>query len=288
MCKIFRYRFTCGHGFAVRHSKCGGTKHKYDREGFLTPACQSAARFQIKLSHDCSPCQQAAFEALWKTKISKAEQYLGELSDEKFPDVPEVAVLTKKLRENFDKERWDMSLLFPQTRKGRTVPQVDLGWFKEDVCSPIRHEVQSDEIPDPPEVVDYEAEWAKFSGEAEADQMNSNEDAGAETSQAARPPLLDQVQNTDALTSSSTEGSEESAARPKKVIDKFSDRVNGKEDNDQPTEPTSEPSGKQDKPHPEPISQDLPSTAILSRSSTSPATKARPSPQQIRYDEQRR
>jgi hypothetical protein len=125
MCRILKCRFTCGHGSAHLLSKCGGTKHNHNKEE-SSPACKSVAHLDIKLPDNCGPCQQEAFVAQLKTNISEA--------DDKFME-----------------ELWISRLRFP-LYKGSTFERVGLGRF-EKKCSPLRREVQPDEIPDPPAVV---------------------------------------------------------------------------------------------------------------------------------------
>ena len=129
MCKVTKYRYTCGHSFAVQSSKCGGTKHEHisSREG-PSPFCKSPdyLHHDIKLSEQCGPCKYAAVVA----------------EVEANNPVPTAAS---------DRQLWNARKRYP-TYKISNVKRVGLGRF-EKKPSPLRREVQPHEIPHRPAVV---------------------------------------------------------------------------------------------------------------------------------------
>lgn len=161
MCKVVKYWFACHHEFRLRHSKCGGTKHKNTRSG-LTTACKSESYLNFVFAINCGPCQHQAFEDAWKHKLRLAEAFLEKLKEKDFPGVQEVAALVEQLKDEFNTATWDTRALFPHAHKERTV-RVSLGHF-EKTPSPLRREVLPEDIPEPPEVIgpdhpDYEYDW---------------------------------------------------------------------------------------------------------------------------------
>lgn len=303
MCKVWRYQFTCKHRSAHRLSKCRGTLHKHDIEG-PSPICKSSISFiTIRLAENCGPCQKAALEASWKTKISEAEKSLEYLEDTQFP---EAVVLLEQLKEQSEAELWNSRVRFPGYKES-TVPRVALGRFEKGKCSPLRHElldppdlalgifekkcshlglgVRLDELPSPLDVA-----LDRF--EKKCSRSDSQDDSN---SVASTHPGHSDTEDQDADNSTLLE-----YYTPEELEEMSSDtgfdadiswecnwgEANRKEDNDRLSEPTSDPSSKQNEPQPEPTPQDLPTTAILSPSFTGPATKTPLSSREIRFDEQ--
>jgi hypothetical protein len=161
MCKVVKYWFACHHGFCLRHSKCGGTKHKNTRSG-LTTACKSESYLNFVFTVNCGPCQHRVFESAWNHKLELAEAFLNKLKEKRLPGVREVDALVEQLKEQFNTATWGTRTLFPHAHKERTV-RVSLGYF-EKAPSPLSREVLPEDIPEPPEIVgpdhpDYDYDW---------------------------------------------------------------------------------------------------------------------------------
>lgn len=161
MCKVVKYWFACNHGFRLRHSKCGGTKHKSTRSGLAT-ACRSEAYLNFVFTIDCGPCQHQAFEDGWTHKLRLADTFLEKLNEKRLLGVREVEALVEQLKEDFSTATWETRALFPHAHKERKV-RVSLGQF-HNAPSPLSSEVLPEEIPKPVEVIgpdypDYEYAW---------------------------------------------------------------------------------------------------------------------------------
>ncbi|KAJ4369458.1 hypothetical protein N0V86_009293 [Didymella sp. IMI 355093] len=161
MCKVVKYWFACHHGFCLRHSKCGGTKHKNTRCG-LTTACKSESYLNFVFAVSCGPCQHQVFESAWNHKLKLAEAFLNKLKEKGLPGVREVGALIEQLKEQFNTATWGTRTLFPHAHKECTV-RVSLGHF-EKTPSPLSREVLPEDIPEPSEIVgsdhpDYDYDW---------------------------------------------------------------------------------------------------------------------------------
>ncbi|KAF3051168.1 hypothetical protein E8E11_010721 [Didymella keratinophila] len=161
MCKVVKYWFACQHGFKLRHSRCGGVKHKSTRSGLAT-ACRSDAYLEFVFAVKCGPCQYQAFEDGWKHKLKLADTFLDKLKEKGLPGVQEVKALVDQLKEDFNTATWKTRIMFPHAHKERTV-RVGLGQFHR-VPSPLSREVLPEDIPEPVEVIgpdhtDYEYDW---------------------------------------------------------------------------------------------------------------------------------
>ncbi|KAF1357313.1 hypothetical protein EJ07DRAFT_129713 [Lizonia empirigonia] len=160
MCKSIKYWFSCQHGFRLRASQCGGTKHKTVRGGLIV-ACKSESYLNIVIPIVCGPCQYQAFEEGWKQKLLVAETFLQKL-EEDFPGVQEVVALVEQLTDEFNTASWNTRSLFPHFPKESPI-RVTLGQF-EKRPSPLRRDVLPEDIPEPsdtthPEHPDYEYDW---------------------------------------------------------------------------------------------------------------------------------
>ncbi|KAH6625679.1 hypothetical protein C7974DRAFT_277558, partial [Boeremia exigua] len=151
MCKIIKYRYACQHGFSVRLSKCGGTKHKQSRRR-PTAACKPGAYINMFIPVNCGPCEFLAFERDRDRKLSMAEGFLEKITEKQFPGVLEVTILVDELKNRLSTETWVAQKRFPDTHKDRTIIRVELGHSTAQ-ASPLRNEVFPDDIPEPPEVI---------------------------------------------------------------------------------------------------------------------------------------
>jgi hypothetical protein len=161
MCKVVKYWFACHHGFRLRHSTCGGTKHKSTRSGLAT-ACRSESYLNFVFAVDCGPCQHQAFERGWKHRLTLAETFLEKLKEKGLHGVREVEALVEHMKEEFDTATWNTRTLFPHAHKERTV-RVSLGQFQK-APTPLSREVLPEDIPEPFKVIgsdhpDYKYDW---------------------------------------------------------------------------------------------------------------------------------
>lgn len=161
MCKSIKYWFSCQHGFRLRASQCGGTKHKTVRGGLIA-ACNSESYLNIVIPILCGPCQYQAFEEGWKRKLLMAETFLQKLQETSFPGVQEVVALAEELTDEFNTASWNTRSLFPHFPKENPM-RVNLGQFKKRP-SPLRRGLLPEDIPEPtdaihPEHPDYEYDW---------------------------------------------------------------------------------------------------------------------------------
>ncbi|KAF2624721.1 hypothetical protein BU25DRAFT_347286 [Macroventuria anomochaeta] len=161
MCKIMEYWFSCQHGFQLRISQCGGTKHRKVRGG-LTAACKSESYLNIVFSIDCGPCQHETFEKGWNRKLEWAKTFRGKLREKEMPGMQEVAALVEQLEDDFNTASWNTRAVFPHFHKERSV-RASLGHFRK-APSPLRQEVLPSDIREPPEVIDpnhpdHEYDW---------------------------------------------------------------------------------------------------------------------------------
>ena len=150
MCKVIKYRFKCGHAFALQSSK----NHRLFRPEGLS-LCKSRAPLDIMLPKGCGPCERASNEAVLRKDITDAEKLLEHLEDTESLDVPEAEYLLWQVKQekeqDIEKKVWDARANYP-AYKTSGVERVRRGRF-EKKPSPLRQEVQPDEIPDRPAVV---------------------------------------------------------------------------------------------------------------------------------------
>lgn len=176
MCKVVKYWFACNHAFRLRHSKCGGTKHKNTRAG-LSAACKSDPYLNFVLTLNCGPCQYQAFESRWKQKLGLAEIFLERLKKKGFPGVQEVDALVEQMREEFTTATWGTRSLFPHAHKQRTV-RVGLGHFGRSP-SPLSRIVLPEDIPEPLEIIgpehpEYEYDYNQIASTDPLHPVDSN------------------------------------------------------------------------------------------------------------------
>ncbi|KAF2834395.1 hypothetical protein M501DRAFT_597113 [Patellaria atrata CBS 101060] len=76
MCKIQRYRYTCGHSSTHRHSQCRATyiPRKRAKISSSLAACHAQPYLVLCSKWKCGPCQSEQFNEDWMKRIEKARE----------------------------------------------------------------------------------------------------------------------------------------------------------------------------------------------------------------------
>ena len=97
MCKILRYRHSCGHNALCLLSRCRGTYQKGSRiECSMIAACQTTEYLCLTSPTWCGPCQYQQWNAEWDDRLRRARKFHAFVRDhvcpgegEESPSLPE-------------------------------------------------------------------------------------------------------------------------------------------------------------------------------------------------------
>lgn len=168
MCKILKYRHSCGHNVLCLLSRCRGTYQKGNRiECSMIAACQTSEYLCLTSPTWCGPCRYQQWNAEWDSRLRRARELHAFVRDqvcpgegEESPSLPERSPFKpaslqklKKLVEDLENEHssasWSIRRKFPTLprehyERSKCNPRVS-------ASSPLREEVHSEDIQDPTE-----------------------------------------------------------------------------------------------------------------------------------------
>jgi hypothetical protein len=171
MCKILKYRHSCGHNVLCLLSRCRGTYQKGNKiECSMVAACRTSEYLCLTSPTWCGPCRYQQWNAEWDSRLRRARELhafvrdqvcLGEGEEslslpERSPFKPASLQKLEKLVEDLENEHssasWSIRRKFPMLprehyERSKCNPRVS-------ACSPLREEVHSEDIQDPTEQVE--------------------------------------------------------------------------------------------------------------------------------------
>ncbi|TID14737.1 pH-response regulator protein palF/RIM8 [Venturia nashicola] len=171
MCHIHRIWYSCSHGDLVLRSKCRATRIKLTRrrstnlpheEGYAwtpvytqadTPfyqlaACKAHSTLEINLKTRCGPCRFDAVKKKWDREMAMTRAGAS-MMGARGTALDELLAELKEQRAN---EEWGCRKMYPPEGKRGPITKVQLRVKGDRSDSPLRNELQPDDIEDVDEV----------------------------------------------------------------------------------------------------------------------------------------